>query len=78
MIFLTVTEGYFLESEEDPISFLHSSYGVVTADVKFLNETIYIYGGAVVFSDESSSHSCAVLFLGDSGELATTTKFINR
>jgi len=67
-----------LESEENPITFSHSSYGEITADIMFLNETIYIYGGAVVFSDESSSHSCAVLLLGDGGELAATTKFINR
>jgi len=64
-----------LEPEDDPITFSHQSYGEITANVMFLNDTIYIYSGSVMFSNESSSRSCATLFLSDGVELATITNF---
>ena len=53
-------------------------YGEVTADVVMFGETIFAYSTAVIFSNDSSSDKCAVMFLNNVSSLVATTKFINR
>ena len=72
------TEIYYLEIEEDPIIFSHASYGRIITHVAYLNSTIFSYGVAAAFNNQTSSNSCAVLFVDNVGNLIATTKFINR
>ena len=58
--------------------FSHSTYGAITADIIQLNSTVFAYSAAVVFSNDSSSDSCAVLFVNNFGNFTGTTKFIDR
>ena len=51
---------------------------MVTADIINLDNTVFTYSAAVVFSNESSSNSCAVLFTTNYGYLLATTTFIMR
>ena len=71
-------EDYFIETEENQTVFSHSTYGEVTADIIHLNNTVFAYSAAVIFSNDSLSDSCAVLFADSSGYLVATTKFIDR
>ena len=72
------TDFFNLEIEEDPIIFSHASYGRIIAHVAYLNSTIFSYSIAATFDNETSSNSCAVLFVDNVGNLIATTKFINR
>ena len=72
------TETYYIENEEDSVKFPHSNYGTVTADIVYLNSTLFTYSIAVLFNNDSSSSSCAVLFVDNKGNLKATTKFINK
>ena len=71
-------EDYFIETEENQTVFSHSTYGEVTADIIHLHNTVFAYSAAVVFSNDSSSDFCAVLFTNNFGYLVATTKFIDR
>ena len=71
------TENYYFESEEDPVFFSHPTYGAITANIVHLNSTVFTYSIAVVFNDDNSSSTCAVLFVDSLGNLIATTKFIN-
>ena len=73
-----VTEDYFIENEENQTFFSHSTYGAITADIIHLYTTAFTYSAAVVFSNDSSSDSCAVLFANNIGYLIATTKFVDR
>ena len=77
MIIVFHAENY-IESDRSQTSFSHSTYGEITADIINLNNTVFAYSAAVVFSNDSSSNSCAVLFADSSGYLIATSKFINR
>ena len=72
------TEVYYLEIEEDPIIFSHASYGRIITHVAYLNSTIFSYGVAAAFNNQTSSSACAVIFVDNVGNLIATTKFINR
>ena len=80
MIGLFFTENYSFEAEpeENQTSFSHSTYGMITADVIHLDDLIFAYSVAVVFSNDSSSDSCAVLLVNSFGYLLTITRFINQ
>ena len=58
--------------------FQDAVYGEITADIIYLNNTMFVYSIAVVFSNESISNYCAVLLVNNMGKLIATTKFINR
>ena len=60
------------------MSFSHPTYGAITADIFLFFNTTLAYSVAVVFSNDSSSDSCAVLFTDNYGDLIATTKFVNR
>ena len=68
----------YLESEEETVSFIHPSYGTITYDVAYLTDTLHIYSTAVVFSSDSSSSSCAVLFFDSMRNLKAATNFVKR
>ena len=72
------TEYYYLESEEDPVMFFHPTYGNISSNVVYLNYTLFTYSVAVLFNNDSSSSSCAILFVDIQGNLQGTTKFVNR
>ena len=72
------TEIYYLEIEEDPIIFSHASYGRIITHVAYLNSTIFSYGVAAAFNNQTSSNSCAVIFVDNVGNQIATTKFIYR
>ena len=73
-------ESYFLDAEyeEDQTSFSHPTYGTITANIIYLNDTVFAYSAAVIFSNDTSSDSCTVLFADSSEYLIATTSFINR
>ena len=75
---VVVIEDYYLEVEDDPITFLYLSYGEITANMVYLNSTIFSYSIAAAFDNETSSNLCALLFVDNHGNLVATTKFINR
>ena len=66
------------EGEDNQTVISHPTYGNITADIVHLNNTIFAYSVAVVFSDDSLSDSCAVLFINSLGCLIATTKFTDR
>ena len=70
------TEIRHVETEEDPIIFSHASYGRIITRVAYLDNITFCYGIAVAFDNQTSSDSCAVLFVDDVGNLIATTKFI--
>ena len=72
------TETYYVENEEDPVIFSHPNYGTIAANIVYLNNTLFTYTIAVMFSNDSSSSSCAILFVDINGNLLATTKFLNR
>ena len=74
-------ENYYdfeIESEDNQTVISHPTYGTITADVIQLDNTTFAYSVAVVFSKDSSSDSCAVLFINSIGCLTATTKFTDR
>ena len=71
------TENY-IKSDRNQTLFSHSTYGEITADIIHLNNSVFAYSAAVIFSNDSSSDSCAVLFADSNGYLIATSKFINR
>ena len=71
-------ETYYLETEEDPIKFLHASFGRIITHVAYLNSTIFSYGIAAAFDNQTSSDSCAVIFVDNVGYPIAATKFMNR
>ena len=75
---VVVIEDYYLEVEDDPITFLYSSYGEITANIVYLNSTIFSYSIAAAFDNETSSNLCALLFVDNDGNLVATTRFIKR
>ena len=78
LYYMIFTENYPLEVENNSIILPHPLYGSVMTRITYLNSTIFSYGIAGAFSDETSSNSCAILFTDNSGKLIATTKFINR
>ena len=68
----------YTERDKNQTSFSHSTYGEIAAAIIHLNNTVFAYSAAVVFSNDSSSTSCAVLFADGSGHLTATSKFTNR
>ena len=81
----TFLENYFVETdfEEDELerfqkSFSYSTYGTIIADIIHLNNTVFVYSATVVFSNDSSSDSCVVMFTDNLGYLTATTKIVNR
>ena len=72
------TEVFNLETEEDSIIFSHASYGRIITRVAYLDNITFSYGIAAVFDNQTSSNSCAILFVDNVGNLIATTKFINR
>ena len=77
-VYIISIENYFNETEENQTFFSHSTYGAITADIIQLYDTVFVYSAAVVFSNDSSSDSCAVLFTNNFGNLTGTTTFIDR
>ena len=71
-------ENHYFESEEEPVLFTDPIYGTITANIVHLNNTVFVYSIAVVFDNDNSSSTCAVLFVDSMGNLKTTTKFIKR
>ena len=74
------TETYYFDiaNEDNQTVISHPTYGIITAHVVHLNNSIFAYSVAVVFSNDSLSDSCAVLFINSFGYLIATTKFVNR
>ena len=62
----------------DWILLSHPIYGEVTANIVTLNNTLFAYSTAVLFSNDSSSNHCAVLFVNNMGNVTAVTRFINR
>ena len=71
-------EKYFVKTDFEPVSFSHSTYGEITANIVTFNDNIYVYSTAVMFSNDSTASNCAVLFVTNDGKLIATSKFINR
>ena len=71
-------ENYFVEVDMGSILVSHPTYGEVTANVAILSDTVFAYSSAVVFSNDSSSHYCAVLFTNHMGNITAVTRFNNR
>ena len=71
-------ENYFVEIEWDTVSLTHLRYGNVTANIITFDNTIFAYSTAVLFSNDSSSDHCAVLFVNNMGVVTATSRFINR
>jgi len=73
-----LVESYFVEVDMDSIFVSHPTFGEVTANVAILNDTVFAYSSAVVFSNDSSSDHCAVLFTNNMGNITAVTRFSNR
>ena len=58
--------------------FTDLNYGTIIANIVHLNNTVFTYSIAVLFSNDSTSSACAVLFVDVMGNLIATTKFISR
>ncbi|XP_065897243.1 tyrosine-protein kinase receptor-like isoform X2 [Dysidea avara] len=71
-------EKYFADTDMDWILLSHPIYGEVTANIVTLNNTLFAYSTAVLFSNDSSSNHCAVLFVNNMGNVTAVTRFINR
>lgn len=71
-------ESYHFDNESNQTVFSHPMYGEITANIIELNNTVFAYSVTVVFSNASSSNSCAVLFTDHYRYLIATTKFIDR
>ena len=67
-----------MENEEGTLSFIHPSYGIITANIAYLTDTLFVYSIGVVFSSDSSSSSCAVLFFDSMRNLKAATNFVKR
>ena len=76
LIKIIFIEHHYFESEEDPVLFFHPTYGEITANIVHLNSTVFAYSIAVVFNNDNSSSTCAVLFVDRMGNLIATTKFV--
>ena len=81
----TFLENYFVETDFEEAefkrfqkSFSYFAYGTIIADITHLNNAIFIYSATVVFSNDSSSDSCVVMFTDNLGYLTATTKIVNR
>ena len=70
-------ENYFAEADIDPLLLPHPTYGEVTANIVTLDNTTFAYSTAVLFSNDSSSNCCAVLFVNNMGNVTAVTRFIN-
>lgn len=72
------TENYFVEIGLDPVSLVHSAYREVTVYIFTLDNTIFAYSTALMFSNDSTSDNCAVLFVDNMGKVTATSRFISR
>ena len=60
------------------MSFTDPNYGTITANIVHLDNVVFTYSIAVLFSNDNTSSTCAVLFVDVMGNLIATTKFISR
>ena len=60
------------------MSFTDPKYGIIFANIVHLNNMVFTYSIAVLFSNDSTSSTCAVLFVDVMGNVIAITKFISR
>jgi len=77
-VHLFLIENYILEIQLDLVSLTHPTYGEVIANVAILDDTVFAYSTAVVFSNDSSSDYCVVLFVNNMASVTAISRFINR
>ena len=77
MLFNVESYIFGIQNKTNQTFFSHPTNDEIAADIFHLNNVVFAYSVAVVFSNDSSD-SCAVLLANNLGNLIATTKFVNR